>query len=212
LADGSITDIGHECGQNKFPENWSEFEQKYKVGRSDYDMRLRFNEVKKQGPKYLKRTLELQSRNPSPAMLDIRVHNELCNFTSQVQKNLKKRAQTKNYNVSKSVRLSTEDSIELAESSGADTKYETIRLMTIGGLGAVIKHNQLNTISEFHRKIEQLSQIDGQTLSYSELKNWNNFIVKLDEKISVYSAIYEDCTRFLNPMNIAEIKKNWRYI
>lgn len=213
LKDRTITNIGRDCGSTKFPAIWAEFENIYKTGQSEFDIRLRINELKPKCKALAAQVHSLIARTPTPELLHTQMLNVLASYSPQLQRKLRRRATQKMPSVDRQVKVTSEDDQEIAAITGSkNIHYKSVHIMTISGVSAVNEHGKLLTLPKFKAKIDQVQDLDPESMSFSGLKEWHRFISSIENKITEYEAIYEDCRRFLVPMNQAAINKHWLHI
>lgn len=203
--------VGNVCGKKHFGTDWTEAKDAFQIIANAARFRENIDLAKYKSGDWSERILRLaEDCNANGSVyknMRIQMGSALPGI---VQEKLKIRAKSGNSFVTRA-RAATADEREIAEattSGGASSNFVEDTLYLIRGLAAVNGHAKLRQIevSTLQQDIGIFSNLDSESLNFSDLKYWNRWQGQMDSVLDDLEKIHAECVRFLEPSNLASLR------
>ena len=205
---GAVTNIGNICGKKHFGVDFDK--SKNEFDRAVNAQRYRENVATKQNhvPDLLARLDRLRDGETSDRYENMHKYMTRI-FDESTSRALRSKARVKDGRVTKAIRL-TEDEKDLGLGITPDAEFREELVFTIAGVQAASTYAKLSPrkLDALRGEIDTFSKVDALSLSYPDLKHFNNWANRIDNRFDKLDDIVTDCTRFLTGDNVNNIIAN----
>ncbi|MCG7988839.1 MAG: hypothetical protein JAY64_19305 [Candidatus Thiodiazotropha weberae] len=213
LSDGRETNIGNVCGRKIFKVDFSQHLNVFKkdMNSQRYREEIRFTQNTLLDTKD---QVELLSKGDGQADDCYSQMNAQMTrlFSEDITRRLLDRAKRSNAVVTRDFEVTEDD--RSSGVVGTNANYTTETVFIISGLSAVKSYKKLRTIlkKQLGDELHAFEEINPDDLEFEDLKRWHNWINKIDLRLKSSRNIIQECNRFLQSVNIENIRKFCTYL
>ena len=215
VCEGGIeTNIGHRCGKKIFGVEFQALEKSFTRDTNAQRYRENIATYKNQIADDEKRILFLWEGESQGEWCFNKVHQYATTaFEERTSNALLERAKRKDSQIKKSVSLSATEK-QATGGSGRFAHFRDEIVGVISGLSALTDYKKLKTILTVRlgEELQEFKALDEDTLSYRDLRRWNNWVNMVGKKMREAQEIIQECQRFVVPSNIKFIRDNKRLL
>ena len=215
VCEGGIeTNIGNKCGKNIFGVDFQTLEKTFTKDTNAQRFRERIAEFINQiGPIEQEAKFLLDGENQGEWCYQ-NMHAHMSRyFDEKTSDALLRRSSLGENRVFQEVALQGKE-LEAAIESGSKSRFQAKAIATISGIGAVRDYKKLRSILriDLGEELQTFKALDPDQLNYDELKRWNSWANRAENKLRDAKNIIADCQRFLVESNIQTIRSYKMYL
>lgn len=214
LAGGCETNMGHICGEGRFGDRFTalvkSFRRAFNAQRSREIIEAAQHRV--QPVREAVRAMKQGEWGADEAYR--KMHRQIAKlFDPGTKLKLSNRAKQMSTAVVRATPR-TKKEIKEARIMGDHSEFKEELLFHISGIAAVTDYSKLRTIVnvQLGSELDAFAALQVEGLPFPELRRWSNWANQIDKRHRKARSILEDCHRFLQPDNLAQIRDHKRLL